>query len=832
MKASRVQRPRPMTRMVLTGAVAAMCGVMALTAWTIWDARRVAETNAIQTTGNLISALDHDIGRNIEIYDLSLRNVIDGLRSPGLAALTPALRNRVLFDGSAAAQDLGAIYVLDRDGNIILDARPFPPKLTSFADRESFTVQRDHSDAGLYLSAPYRRSLGDKDWAMSFSRRIDRPDGSFGGVVIGTLKLSYFQRLFAGVDLGAHGTLALFRADGPILMRMPYDDANIGRDLRNAPVFAHVGRSEAGYFEASGAIDDVNRIFVYRKLANLPLVLVAGVATRDIFAEWRQKAVFTAAALAVLFAIAVLLALALRRELRRSASADALLRDAVESMSEGFVIYDKDDRLVTCNEAYRTLYPKNAHLMVPGSQFEDIMRAGIAAGQSPDALGHEEEWVAERMQDHQNPQTSHEHRLSSGRWVLTSERRLRNGGIAGLRVDITALKQVQASLRESQAKLVQAQRVAKTGSVFRDFATGKVEWSDETYRIFGVDRGRFVPNTPDFLAMVHPEDRNTLIASMKASEQGIEPSPLQYRIIRADGAIRWVYREAEILYDGNGKPVGRISTYKDITEQRMAESRAAELESQLRHSQKLEALGNLAGGIAHDLNNTLVPILALSKLGMKRFPAGTADHQDLETIARAGAHARDLVKQVLAFSRNEPTVKQKIDLAALVREALKMLRASVPTTIRIVESIDPVPPVHADATQISQVVMNLVTNAAQAIGDTLGTVNVAVTPISEGIAAGRAASGAPSRPAAVRLSVADSGCGIDQAVLDRIFEPFFTTKAVGQGTGLGLAVVHGIVTSHGGRIECRSKPGEGSEFTVVLPVAAGDEAMPGMQPAA
>jgi len=179
-------------------------------------------------------------------------------------------------------------------------------------------------------------------------------------------------------------------------------------------------------------------------------------------------------------------------------------------------------------------------------------------------------------------------------------------------------------------------------------------------------------------------------------------------------------------------------------------------------------------------------------------------------------HARDLVKQVLAFSRKEQSVKREVDLAALAGDALKMLRASLPATIRIVESIATVPPIHADPTQLNQVVMNLVTNAAQAIGERIGTVTVAVTTAADGVC----------------LSVADTGCGIDPADLERVFEPFFTTKQVGQGTGLGLAVVHGIVTGHGGRIECRSKRGEGSEFIVILPVTGSEHAAPEMQPAA
>ena len=814
MKASSPRSSRPISLIALAGAIAAVFGVVILAASTIWDAHRVTEEHAIQTMQNLAAALDHDIERNIQIYDLALKGTVDGLKTPGLARMAPPIRNRILFGGASAAQDLGTIFVIDPTGKVLYHSRSLPPQRQNFAKLDTFVMQRDHPGLGLYVSAPFRNT-GNHLWSMSFSRRIDRPDGSFGGVVLGTLRLTYFEQLFDAVELGPNGALALFRTDGTLVIRKPADEAQRGHDLSNAVIFKQLAQSPTGHFATAGVFDHIDRIYAYRELEDFPFVLVAGTATQTIFAEWREKAIFTGAGLAILLGIAALLAFALRRELQRTARADALLRDAVESMSQGFVIYDKDDRLVTCNEAYKALYPKNAHLMLPGSRFEDIVRAGIEAGQSPDALGREEEWIARRMRDHASSPLPHEHRLDTGRWVMTSERRLSNGGIAGLRVDITALKQVQASLRESQAKLIQAQRVSKTGSVYRDYLSKKVEWSDELYRIFGVERGTFTPNTESFLDMVHPEDRAMLVASIEESERGVTPGPLQYRIIRPDGQTRWVYREAEVLFS-EGKPVGRISTYKDITEQRAAEQRAAELETQLRHSQKLEALGNLAGGIAHDLNNTLVPILALSKLGMKRFPEGSSDYKDLDTIARAGVHARDLVKQVLAFSRKEQSVKREVDLAALAGDTLKMLRASLPATIRIVESIATVPPIHADPTQLNQVVMNLVTNAAQAIGERIGTVTVAVTTAADGVC----------------LSVADTGCGIDPADLERVFEPFFTTKQVGQGTGLGLAVVHGIVTGHGGRIECRSKRGEGSEFIVILPVTGSEHAAPEMQPAA
>jgi PAS domain S-box-containing protein len=807
-------------RVLLTGAVAAICGIAALTAWTIWDAHRVTETHAIQTSENLVATLGHDIQRNIEIYDLSLRTVIDGLKTPGIRDLPPDLRNRVLFDGAAGAEDLGAILVLDDSGKAIVDSRSTTPSHGDLSDQAYFQIHRDARDIGLYVSGPVKGRTNGL-WVIALSRRIERPDGTFAGVVVGFMRLTYFKQLFNQVDVGVHGTINLFHADGTVMMRMPYDESDIGRNLAQATIFQLLPHAPDGHFYAVSQIDGLERLFVYHKLGDLPLVVSVAPATTALFAEWRQKTIFIVGGMLGLLTLITLLAFALRQQLRRTERSDARLVEAIESISEGFVIYDEDDRFVLCNDAYRRLYFENAAVMVAGTRYEDIMRTALAIGRYPDAKGREEEWLAEWMLRHRELRTAVESQLKDGRWVLTSERRMPSGGTAGLRVDITALKSVQESLRESQALLNLAQRVSRTGSVVRDFRNKRAAWSDELFRIFGVDRESFAPNTKMLLSLVHPEDRDKLTESIVASEKGIKPPPLQYRIIRPDGEVRWVYREADLMYDDNGTAIGRLSTYKDVTEQRAAELRQAELENQLRHSQRLEALGTLAGGVAHDLNNTLVPILALSKIAAKRLPTDSAERRELETIAQAGEQARDLVKQILAFSRKEVVIKQPVDLAALVREALKMLRASLPTTIQIVERIADVPRIHADAGQLKQVVTNLVTNAAQAIGEEFGTITVSVAPSS----GTDAASG-------VCLTITDTGCGIDAADINRVFEPFFTTKDVGQGTGLGLAVVHGIVVGHGGRIECRSKRGEGSEFTVFLPTLTSEEAAPEMQPAA
>jgi PAS domain S-box-containing protein len=264
---------------------------------------------------------------------------------------------------------------------------------------------------------------------------------------------------------------------------------------------------------------------------------------------------------------------------------------------------------------------------------------------------------------------------------------------------------------------------------------------------------------------------------------------------------RWMLVDYRRLPGG-----GRVGLWTDVTQIKRAEEERRNTESRMHHSQRLEALGTLAGGVAHDLNNALVPVLALTKLVAGRLPEDSRERRNLDTVVQAAVRARDLVKQILSFSRKEEQRREGVDLAAVTAEALGLLRASIPSSIRIEEAITPTPDILGDAGQLHQVIVNLVTNAAQAIGDTHGTISVRLGLEADG--------------QHLRLSVTDTGCGMDEATQGRIFEPFFTTKQVGQGTGLGLSVVHGIVTSHGGRIDLTSARGQGTRIDIVLPVQA------------
>jgi NO-binding membrane sensor protein with MHYT domain/nitrogen-specific signal transduction histidine kinase len=405
-------------------------------------------------------------------------------------------------------------------------------------------------------------------------------------------------------------------------------------------------------------------------------------------------------------------------------------------------------------------------------------------------------------------------------------------GISGLVVDnklawqaaseAARLRESEARLRQSERHLARAQVLAEIGSFEWNQATGRVVWSDNLYEIYGVEKDTFAITRENVQALVHPDDRTRLAEADRLWLAGREANTFEYRILLPSGECRHLVTEREAIHDETGGLVALFGAVRDVTAAKAAELRQRELESRLQHSQRLEALGTLAGGIAHDLNNTMVPVVVLAKLLTKHFVPGSREHANLQTIQAAGAHARELMQQVLSFSRIYTPSKLAVDLAELLREMRPMLRVLVPSTIRIDEAIEAVPPVSVDPTQLRQVVVNLVVNAVQAIGAEMGTITIALAAAAN--APARDNENSPTGPS-IHLSVRDTGCGMDEATILRAFEPFFTTKKVGEGTGLGLSIAHGVVTEHGGQLTMESRVGVGTCFNVYLPVrSAQDEA--------
>ena len=319
------------------------------------------------------------------------------------------------------------------------------------------------------------------------------------------------------------------------------------------------------------------------------------------------------------------------------------------------------------------------------------------------------------------------------------------------------------------------------------------------------------------------EDAQACGAVFEAAAADDRSAAIELRLRGADGTTRWVALSLRPIVDDAGRPAGSLGMLTDIDERRRAEERRGALERQLRDAQKMEAIGTLAGGIAHDFNNILAAIIGNVAAARHDAAVGLSCDPSLLQIERAALRARSLVQQILTFSRMQVQELHTQALQPVIDETLDMLRAQVPSHVELDVAM-PAEPVHvrADATQIQQIVMNLCTNAWHALPAGRGRIEVGLAAESRIEPAQADAAG--SWPEALRqgrrahLWVADDGCGMDEATKARVFEPFFTTKQVGRGTGLGLAVVHGIVSVHGGAIHVDSSPGIGSRFDLWFPL--------------
>jgi PAS domain S-box-containing protein len=286
---------------------------------------------------------------------------------------------------------------------------------------------------------------------------------------------------------------------------------------------------------------------------------------------------------------------------------------------------------------------------------------------------------------------------------------------------------------------------------------------------------------------------------------------------RKDGTLCTEDATISPVVDATGSITNFVAVKRDITAE-------IDLEARLARAQKMEAVGTLAGGIAHDFNNILSAILGFTELVAADLPEGSRNREDLDEVVTACSRARDLVKQILAFSRRSEHEPSPLRMDLIVNEALKMLRSSLPSSIQINKSIKPgLPTVFADPTRIHQIMMNLCTNAAQAMEKERGTIEVTLEDIQlDKDSAGRTGDLRPG--SYVRLEIRDSGSGMPEEICDRIFEPYFTTKKPGEGTGLGLAVVYGIVKDLGGDLSVESEVGRGTTFRIYLPAADRQEA--------
>lgn len=377
----------------------------------------------------------------------------------------------------------------------------------------------------------------------------------------------------------------------------------------------------------------------------------------------------------------------------------------------------------------------------------------------------------------------------------------------------------EEALRHSEEQHRMAMASSSDGLLDWDIREQEVFLSPRLFALLGRRPDTYNLDFEELVSMMHPDDvegfaqvREDFRSGKTKSHEG------EYRLQHQDGSWHWFYTTARVFATNiAGKSLRVVGAFSDITEKKKNEFERRRLASQLRRTQKLEAVGTLAGGIAHEFNNILTVILGFSQVALRKIKLGGVPEKELGEVIDASTRARDLVKQLLTFSRQQSTDKTELDIRPLVKESVRFMRSSLPSPVELEYTISSDPLiVLANSGSIHQLLINLINNAAQAMpkGGRLSVhLETTMDPLSLDAVS-------DSSNGCVRLLVEDEGDGLDSSITDRIFDPFFTTRGIGGGSGLGLSVVDGIVREHGGVIWGRNKSGEkGAVFEVLLPLA-------------
>ena len=512
-----------------------------------------------------------------------------------------------------------------------------------------------------------------------------------------------------------------------------------------------------------------------------------------------------------------------RKIAERSLEAEtAFRRQVIDSAREGIAVYGPDLRYLVWNPVMEELSGRPA-ADVLGRLPHEVLAPKIA----PEVIGRLERTLAGEIPEPM--ELPFETAKRSG-WVLNTSGPLRdaNGEIIGVIAmvqDITSRRLAEQENAEQAFLFRESQRVASIGSYRLDFTTGRWLSSEVLDQLFGIDE-TFDRSIAGWLRIVHRDDREAMARYLEDEVLGMgRHFNREYRITRQDnGETHWVSGLGEVAFDVAGRALTMIGTIADITDRKRADEAQERLQAQLQQAQKMEAIGRLAGGVAHDFNNMLGAILGYAELALEVVPETDPVRGDLVEIRKAASRSAALTRQLLAFARRQSAAPRVIDLNETVEGMLDMLRRMIGEDVPLAWHPGDAGPVYIDPSQVDQVLTNLCVNARDAI-EGAGTITIETWSARYDDAWCAEHTGSVPGEYSV-LAVADTGCGMDAETLANIFEPFYTTKGVGGGTGLGLATVHGIVTQNNGFVQVSSTPGAGTTFQVHLRRHAGVSELP------
>jgi len=777
--------------------------------------------------------------------------------------------HKLLSKSVNESSSFNSLFVLDKQGKVIAHSQEQLTKSIYLADRDYFLHHRDNPVSGLFVSKPYKSRV-DGTWRFNFSRPLRDAQGRFVGVIAVGFDIGYFQKFYKTIDVGKKGRILLSTVNAEMLVVEPFSEKALLSDFRQAAVFnRYLGKSPSGTFHNdSSPIDQTARIVSYSKLSGLPVVSIVSFDKDEVLAPWFGTLYIQGGIAALLASLVVLLSILFLRQLRRlehssikleeqqgqlSAKADSVMavvkewQGTFDAVEDAIMVLDMDRRIISANKAVQAVFGKSpgevtgqtccqafyGNIMPQGEcPFETMLKTGKRA----------------------SVQTS-----MNNRWYeievdpIFSE----SGEIVKavyIAKDIDQLKKAEQGV-QTRAEILERIARGEPLSKLLDFIATSIEAESPgsfcSIMLVDDDGLRLIngaaPSLPDFYNAAVNRTRigegvgscgTAAFRKQRVVVEDIEGHPFWKDFIPArEVGLRSCWSEP--IFSAAGQLLGTFAIYhlrpaipgaaeislieqaSDFAgiaiERSRNELEREELEQRLSQSQKMEAIGHLAGGVAHDFNNLLTPIIIYADMLKRALPEDEKLLSRIDGIIGASNKARDLTQQLLSFGRKQVMQMQVIDL----NEAISSFYAIMRRTLR--ESIDidlqlssKTAVIRADRSKLDQVILNLAINAQDAIDDT-GEIVIETGQVMIDDEYARLHPGMRAGDY-ILLAFRDNGCGMNDETLRHIFEPFFTTKQVGHGTGLGLANVYGIVKQHNGYIAAVSKVGEGTTFKIYFPV--------------
>ncbi len=804
--------------------IAAIC---LTTAMLVSDFRNRAFADSERELKNTAMILAQQIAGSLQALDVVESSIIDDIELARIEAVQGFDEEMgrpevyaTLKDKIRALPQVDALILVNSRGDVTNFSRQWPIPRLNVSDRTYFKTLAANPQLTSFVSEPIRsRTTG--EMTLYLARRLPVRNGKQLGFVVGSIQLAYFERTFAGIALGHSSVISLARDDGVLLARFPPNSITVGQTLPR--VTERLKDRDSATVRLISRGDAMDRLLALQRVPQFPLFVSVAASVDTILSDWRtQSRLFIGVGFISALSIGGVVLLIAREVIKGLRAAHRLLSrqklqldSALLNMSQGLLMTDSDGRVLLCNNRYLEIYNVQPEFIIRGCTRGDLLKYKCATG----VLSEEHLKNPPGDIDRQQALGSRTVRTSDGRVILVIDRASEGGMYVSTHEDITERHRAEEERDRNRAfldRVIQNIPVAIVVKSAPDFRCMLMNRAAEL--LWGVTQQEAAGKTADevfpapIADMIIEYDRKLL------QHTEVVLSLDEHELQTPKNGTRTVTSKRLCMRAENGDPQYIISVIEDITERK-------NLGRQLLQAQKMEAVGNLTGGVAHDFNNLLTIIIGNLELLQEDIAGNEAARDKVETILDASARGSQLARQLLAFGRRQPLHAKPVDVNKLAEETVRLLRRTLGESVSLDFKITPeLWTAFVDATQLEAAIVNIAINARDAMAHG-GTLTIETRNATLGRSYAECHPGAAVGDY-VLLEITDTGVGISPELMDRIFEPFFTTKVAERGTGLGLSMVYGFIKQSGGHVSVYSDLGHGTTFKLYLPVARTSTAAP------